>query len=401
MKRYLKCIGLACIFALLFTLIPAVKVSIGYDSGDVQACAASKTYKMGEIKDYGRTKISGKYFWIDSNYQLRCSSAKSGTGAKLGDYYYNEYKDRPIIVTNGEKVIFPSLTQGKRGLYSVSVNGKNKKLIHRPKDTAFTSFETKILAYQKEKVYFCDYPFAGGEAKTKIFYYNISTGKIKSISKEARDASSLGHERFFTYETRDPHKYIYDCKTAKKYAVNRSVDSQNNYRNINKEYTEPPVELIQNRYLIYTTRNGRYLNALDLTSGEFHEILQSGIKNTSQEESDVAWFYSLYDRTGVWSYKIYKNQPSILYYCNIVEEEDSADFYLEIGKYNIKAKERILIDKIENDPRDNGRVFYNMKFKDGLILEYGLDDRGEFHGEYKYDINKKKIIYKNEAVFPY
>ena len=79
------------------------------------------------------------------------------------------------------------------------------------------------------------------------------------------------------------------------------------------------------------------------------------------------------------------------------------DFVVSETSFNKQRNEEInnAFVKIENDPRDNGRVFYNMKFKDGLILEYGLDDRGEFHGEYKYDINKKKIIYKNEAVFPY
>lgn len=175
-----------------------------------------------------RTEIGGKYFYSDSIldteacisytciYVSNTPNGKSKQIAKFNDY--NAYPDRWILC-NGSKVYYSykNLKTGKYKIYTVGVNGKNRKLIKTLSPNANKDYTLSLSSVYNNKLY---YVWGNGYWGSGSFY-TITLKSGYKVTKRSSDFSpyagySSGGSRYlYGFSDSKQGLRVYDCKNDK------------------------------------------------------------------------------------------------------------------------------------------------------------------------------------------
>lgn len=151
-----------------------------------------------------KEKVGKYYLWsYDSggnNYKVYASTSKKGKGKVIA----KNITGCSDILTDGNVVYYPVRKPDGAYVYSVKMNGKNRKLVGKLKDGL-----ASVSVYYDGKIYF-------RSAGNGTLCLDLKSKKWKWIRKDAQPNGSFGEYLFLTRSYHaDGAKYIFNCRTEK------------------------------------------------------------------------------------------------------------------------------------------------------------------------------------------
>lgn len=207
-------------FFVVVVLITALLCSVCIMPERAEAATKYQLVKQ----EYSDVKVpaAGGFYWFDWNSQnLYYSSTREGSGKALA----KEASSISCALTNGSSVYYVKVSSDfQKGtstskIYSVSVSGKNRKLIKKITQSNEFGYVALVGIYNGALYYETrlDYGYQEGK-KTQLYRMDMKTGKAKRVSSDFTTiyGYSSGSARYiYGNSIGKQGARVYDCKTNK------------------------------------------------------------------------------------------------------------------------------------------------------------------------------------------
>lgn len=173
--------------------------------------AEAAEFKMGKLSASNRVEAGKYYLWLSGN-TLYASTSKTGNGKVIVE----SSKSIPLyqrFVTNGSVLYYSETDSNFAYIYSVKMNGKNKKLIGKVKNGY------GIEGYYNGNLYVIDSKI--GSMNT--YRLNIKTKKWKCIQKGAAPYAQYKEYMLLLNDDLRGNAYVFNCKTEKSVKISSKV----------------------------------------------------------------------------------------------------------------------------------------------------------------------------------